>query len=342
MSSQGHSAAPVSPAIVFDTLMAYRRSFALKAAIELGIFRAVGEGPGDLASLARQVNASERGTRILCDFLVTNGLLQKENGHYRHTPESAAFLDPASPSCLESISRFLSNPELHDPYQHLAEIVRTGKTVLPGDGAVNPENPVWVEFAQSMAPMMAMLAAPLGQIALEGRTGPMRVLDIAAGHGLFGIAVAKQNPQAHVTGLDWAPVLEVALENARKAGVQDRYDMLPGSAFEANFGGPYDIVLLTNFLHHFDQDTCVALLKKVREALKPDGTVVTLEFVPNEDRVSPPMPATFALTMLTATVGGDAYTYNDLAQMHQRAGFTKGVQAHPVMMSPHTALIAKK
>jgi 2-polyprenyl-3-methyl-5-hydroxy-6-metoxy-1,4-benzoquinol methylase len=79
----------------------------------------------------------------------------------------------------------------------------------------------------------------------------MRVLDIAAGHGLFGIEIAKQNPHARVTGLDWAPVLRVALDNARKAGVQDRYDMLPGDAFEVDFGGPYDAVLLTNFLHHF-------------------------------------------------------------------------------------------
>ena len=95
----------------------------------------------------------------------------------------------------------------------------------------------------------------------------MRVLDIAAGHGLFGIEIAKQNKQAHVTGLDWAPVLRVALKNAEKAGVQDRYDMLPGSAFDVDFGGPYDAVLLTNFLHHFDQPTCVGLLKKVRAAL---------------------------------------------------------------------------
>ncbi len=109
-------------------------------------------------------------------------------------------------------------------------------------------------------------------------------------------------------GLDWAPVLRVALENAKKAGVQDRYDMLPGSAFDVDFGGPYDAVLLTNFLHHFDVPTCVGLLKKVRASLKPGGIAATLEFVPNPDRVSPPMPAAFAMTMLASTAAGDAYT----------------------------------
>src|SRR5208283_5568633 len=163
----------------------------------------------------------------------------------------------------------------------------------------------------------------------EGRAGPMRVLDIAAGHGLFGIEVAKQHPEAHVTGLDWAPVLRVALDNAKKAGVHDRYNMLPGSAFEVDFAGPYDAVLLTNFLHHFDVETCIGLLKKVRNSLKPGGCVATLEFVPNEDRVSPPQPAAFSMTMLVTTEAGDAYTFRELADMHAHAGFG-GVSAHPI------------
>jgi SAM-dependent methyltransferase len=339
MQAEGH-AAPATPAVVFDNLMAFQRTFALKAAIDLDIFRAVGQGPGDVSSIARHAKASERGTRILCDFLVVAGLLQKENGHYRHTPSSAAFLDPRSPNCLASVSRFLSNPMIRGPYEHLADIVRAGRTVLPGEGSVDPENPAWVEFAQSMAPMMAGLAGPLAALALQGRTGPMRVLDIAAGHGLFGIEIAKQNPQAHVTGLDWAPVLEVALDNAKKAGVQDRYDMLPGSAFDVDFGGPYDIVLLTNFLHHFDPDTNVGLLKKIRSVLKPGGSVATLEFVPNDDRVSPPQPATFSMTMLTSTIAGDAYTFRELSEMHRQAGFGTAT-AHPIPMSPHTVVLAR-
>jgi 2-polyprenyl-3-methyl-5-hydroxy-6-metoxy-1,4-benzoquinol methylase len=166
------------------------------------------------------------------------------------------------------------------------------------------------------------------------------VLDIAAGHGLFGIEIARQNPQARVTGLDWAPVLRVALDNARKAGVQDRYDMLPGSAFDVEFGGPYDAVLLTNFLHHFDQPTCVGLLRKVHRALRPAGRVATLDFVPNEDRVSPPVAAAFSMTMLASTVAGDAYTLAELTGMYHQADF-RDVRAHPIPMSPHTVVVAR-
>ena len=334
------AAAPLSPAVVFDMLQAYQRTAALKAAIDLDVFRAVGEGPGDVASIARHCAASERGIRILCDFLCINGVLSKEDGHYRHTPMSAAFLDPRSPSSLASIAQFLGNQALREPYERLAEVVRTGRTVMPGGGTVEPENPIWVQFAQTMAPMMAPMAGPLGAVVLEGHTGPMRVLDIAAGHGLFGIEIAKQNPEAHVTGLDWAPVLRVALENAQKAGVRDRYEMLPGSAFEVKFGGPYDAVLLTNFLHHFDRPTCVGLLKKVHGALGPGGRAATLEFVPNEDRISPPIPAAFAMTMLASTPAGDAYTLSELTAMYSAAGFGE-ITVHPIPMSPHTIVMGR-
>jgi 2-polyprenyl-3-methyl-5-hydroxy-6-metoxy-1,4-benzoquinol methylase len=190
-----------------------------------------------------------------------------------------------------------------------------------------------------MAPMMAPVAGPLGGVVLHHRSGPMRVLDIAAGHGLFGIEIAKQNPESQIVALDWPRVLAVAQENARKAGVAERFELLPGSAFDVEFGGPYDAVLLTNFLHHFDWPTCVSLLTKVRAAMKPGGVCATLEFVPNDDRVSPPMPAAFALIMLATTAAGDAYTFHELEAMHREAGFGQ-IHAHPVERSPHTVVSA--
>jgi hypothetical protein len=320
--------------------MGHQRTAALHAAIELDLFRAIGEGPGDVGSLARHCGGTERGVRILCDYLTIMGIIEKHEGSYRHTPNSAAFLDPRSPACMASISRFLSDPQMREPYSHLADVVRSGHTTLPGEGSVEPDNPVWVEFAHSMAPMMAPMTAPLGGIVIDGLSGPVKVLDIAAGHGLFGIEVAKQYPEAGITALDWALVLEVAKENARKAGVGDRYETLPGSAFDVDFGGPYDIALLTNFLHHFDQPTCIGLLKKVHAAMRPGGRVATLEFVPNEDRVSPPMAAGFSLVMLATTRSGDAYTFSQLAEMYRQAGYSN-ITAHPVQTGPHTVVMGE-
>ncbi|MBI4891038.1 MAG: class I SAM-dependent methyltransferase [Acidobacteria bacterium] len=339
MQPGNHSTSAPSPAIVFQMLNAHQQTEALRAAIELGIFAELGGGSATAEQLADRCSASLRGIRILCDFLTVCGLLQKTGGIYSNSPTAATFLDPKSPACLAATARFLGLPAFREPFLELAAVVRNGRTTMHGEGTVEPENPVWVEFAHSMAPMMAPLAAPLGAIVLEGRTTPMDVLDIAAGHGLFGIEIARQNPNAQVTALDWASVLEVAQANARKAGVAARLKLLPGSAFDVDFGGPYDEVLLTNFLHHFDVERNIAMLAKVRAALKPGGSAAILEFVPNEDRVSPPMSAAFALTMLASTAHGDAYTLREYTEMAQAAGFTF-VTAHPVPMSPHTIVVA--
>jgi SAM-dependent methyltransferase len=338
MAATPHAPAEPSPALVFETLTAHQRTAALMAAIELDVFRAIGEGAGDAAGIARHCGASERGIRILCDFLVVIGLLGKEAGRYVHTPTSAIFLDPRSPASLAPTASFLGKPELTEPFLSLTAVVRSGRTTLHGDGTVEPENPVWVEFAHSMAPMMGPMAAPLGSTALEGLSGPLRVLDIAAGHGLFGIEIARQHAEAHVVAVDWAPVLAVAKGNAERAGVQDRYELKPGSAFDVEFGGPYDVVLLTNFLHHFDRPTCTSLLEKVHRALTPAGRALALEFVPNEDRVTPPMAASFALTMLATTASGDAYTLREYEEMYLAAGFSR-VTGHPIPRAPHTIVM---
>jgi len=165
---------PPNPGLVFEMVQAHQRTAALKAAVELDMFRAVGAGPGDVASIARHCKASERGIRILCDFLVINGVLNKNDGHYTHTPSSAMFLDPHSPACMASVAHFMSRPEVTEPLAKLAEVVRAGRTSLHGEGTVEPENPVWVEFAEKMAPMMGPMAGPLGAVVLEGHEGPMR------------------------------------------------------------------------------------------------------------------------------------------------------------------------
>lgn len=116
-------------------------------------------------------------------------------------------------------------------------------------------------------------------------------------------------------------MLEVARENAARTGIADRYHTIPGSACDVEYGDSYDLALVVNFLPHFDVATCEKLLKRVHASLKPDGRVVIVEFVPNQDRVSPPIPASFSLIMLAGTPGGDAYTFKQLQQMLSNSGF---------------------
>jgi SAM-dependent methyltransferase len=304
---------------IFETLRAYQQTAALRASIELDIFTAIGEGATTAVAIAAKCGVSERGVRILCDTIVTDGFLAKRDGHYSCAPDAAIFLDRRSPACLASVAEFLCSAENFNGSLSLADCARRGGTVQAGQGSVEPDNPFWVLFARAMAPMMAMPAHIMAE-RLAG-TGRARVLDIAAGHGVFGIAMAQKNPQAEITAVDWEAVLEVAKENAVKAGISRRFHTIPGSAFDVDFGAEYDLVLIANFLHHFDPHTNERFLRKVHAALKPGGKAVTLEFCPNEDRVTPLSPARFAITMLQSTTHGDAYTFGELDAMFRNAGF---------------------
>ncbi len=319
MSSSPQPQAP-SPGIVFDTLQAYQRSVALKGGIDLDLFTAIAEGNHSLSAIAARIKASEKGTRVLCDYLTMMGFLSKHNGEYALTPDSAAFLDRRSPAYLGSMANFLMSSQVAGMLEDITEVIRHGGALPNEHGALAPEHPMWVEFARSMAAMMAMPADLLAKMFAGSK--PIRVLDISAGHGLFGIAFAKHNPTAKVTGLDWANVLEVGKENARKAGVADRYSTIAGSAFEVDIGSGYDIVLIPNFLHHFDSATNEKLLRKVHAALAPAGIAVTPDFIPNEDRISPPRDAMFSMQMLS-TPAGDAYTFSELEKMFRNAGFAR-------------------
>lgn len=320
----------ISPIHFFETVNAYQRTAAIKAAVELNLFTAIGEGNSTPQELAARCEADARGVRILCNYLVVIGFLTKDAGRYALTPDSAAFLDRRSPAYIAAALEFLLSPMLTEAFVDLAAAVRKGGTALGEEGSVAPEHPAWVNFARGMAPMMAMPAQELAKLVEVEAGRRVRVLDVAAGHGMFGIAFARQYPNVEIVALDWPNVLEVARENAARAGVGERHSLLPGSAFEVDYGSDYDLVLLTNFLHHFDPPTCEMLLRKVRAALADGGRAVTLEFVPDEDRISPPGPAMFSLTMLATTPAGDAYTFSELERMFSNAGFSRSEQHHLV------------
>jgi SAM-dependent methyltransferase len=330
-----------SPQLFFQTVNAYQRTEALKGAIELEVFTAIGEGNTSASAIASRCQTSERGMRILCDFLCIMGFLTKDGQRYHLTPDTAMFLDKKSPAYLGGATEFILSPMLIDNFNDIAGIVRNGGTLSSEGGTIAPENPIWVKFARAMAPMIALPSELMAKLVDPEANKKLKVLDIAAGHGFFGIAFARNNPAAEIVALDWPAVLEVAKENAAKAGIQNRYQTIAGSAFEAEFGDSYDLILLTNFLHHFDPKTCETLLRKVWAALKDGGRVATLEFVPNEDRISPPDAAAFSLMMLGSTPSGDAYTFSELDQMFKNAGFSRS-EMHPLPPSIQQVVISEK
>jgi len=96
-----------SPQLFFQTINAYQRSEALKTAIELEVFTAIGESNSTAAQIAKRCQTSEKGMRILCDFLTIMGMLTKQGDRYALTLDSATFLDKRSPAYLGGATELL-------------------------------------------------------------------------------------------------------------------------------------------------------------------------------------------------------------------------------------------
>jgi SAM-dependent methyltransferase len=326
--------------LFFETIHGFQRTATLKAALELDVFTGIAEGATTAKALASRSQASERGMRILCDYLAVVGFLTKTANCYELTPDSHLFLNKKSQGYVGAAAEFLLSPPQVEPFQDVASAVRRGGAVA-GQGVVAPEHPVWVKFARAMAPLMAFPAELLAGLLAADPAAKPRALDIAAGHGLYGIAFAKRNPNAEIVAVDWPNVLEVAIENARASGVADRFRTIAGNAFVVDYGGGYDVALLVNFLHHFDPATVEGVMRKVHRALNSTGRVAILEFIPNDDRISPRVPAQFSMMMLATTPSGDAYTYSEYERLLRSAGFSSS-EMHDLPPTYFRAVLARK
>ena len=172
--------------------------------------------------------------------------------------------------CIAAAANFLCDSRLTGMVDSLTDAVRKGGTAMPDGGTTTPENDIWVQFAESMAPMMAMTAGALASALGEIAAGARKVLDIAAGHGMFGITLAQRNPQMRMVGLDWARFWK--WRSGMHTRLVWRIDILR-----------FRVVLLMwildrgtiwclpNFLHHFRSEVNVELLKKVHGALAVRG-----------------------------------------------------------------------
>src|SRR5215471_12473195 len=192
-----------SPRLILDSINAYQRSAALKAAVTLDVFSAIAAGAATPAALATAVRADARALRILCDYLVVAGFLVKADGRYGLTGDSAHYLDRGSPAFIGAVVDFLGLPAHMACFADLAATVRRGGAPPGQSDQMTPSHPVWVDFARAMGATRAQHAERLAALLAVGDRPALRILDVACGHAQYGIGLSRRHPLAEVTGLDW-------------------------------------------------------------------------------------------------------------------------------------------
>ena len=329
--------ATLTPEPVFQALTAFWLSAAVKAGIELGLFAALAEGPLDAATLGARIASPARSTAMLADALVGTGFLVKSNGRYALTPVADTFLDPRKPSYLGSMTHIVSGPEQWASFADLGSAVRKGGCVME-QGHLTPDDPFWHTFAQSSLAMAMGQGQQVAELLAAKGVAVTKALDIAAGTGGYGCSLGMRFPEATVAFADWPGVLDFTRQNAQRFGLGDRAEFRPGDIFSSDWGSGYDLILLPNIYHHFDEADCMRLSRRVREALKPGGAAVVVEFVPDDARETAAMPLLFALVMLTHTPKGTTYSEADFRRFLGAAGFSRFESAP--LGGPQTAIVA--
>lgn len=294
----------------------------LEAAIRHKVFDLLDQGPKTVEEISAASGSSVRGLRAIMNALVGMQMLNREDGHYSLASESAEFLVRGKPGYLGGVIKHTSR-QLIPMWLRLSDIVHAGGPAA-GVNQQGPGSEFFQEFVEDIFPMSYPAAQNLARaLGVASANAPVKVLDLAAGSGVWSIALAEVSPRLTVTAVDWPGVLDVTRRVATRRGVVDRYTFIAGDLLKANFGTGHHIATLGHILHSEGEERSRALLRKTRDALAPGGTIAIAEFLVDEDRRGPLPSLIFAVNMLVATDYGDTYSFPEIASWLKDAGFEK-------------------
>lgn len=314
---------PVSPERLMQFGFAYAPPLIISAAVSNKVFDTLESGGKTTEQVRKTTGASQRGLRAILDALVGLELLKKDRHQkYSLTPESEAFLVSDKPGTLAGFFG-LNVTQRVSKWLQLSNVVRTGRPAR----AVNQEGEGTEFFSglvENIIPMSYASAQALGNyLKLAKAKNGVRILDLAAGSGIWGIVLAQKSPRVQVTAVDWAGMIPTTKRITQKFGVADRFKFIEGDLSEANFGNGYDIATLGHILHSEGKDRSRKLLKKTFDALKSGGTIAIAEWLVNDERTEPLPSLIFAVNMLVHTECGDTFSFNEIKSWLEDAGFKK-------------------
>jgi 2-polyprenyl-3-methyl-5-hydroxy-6-metoxy-1,4-benzoquinol methylase len=327
--------APPFPAPYFDTWVAILAARAVMAATRLGVVDALAEQPDDAAGLSRRLGLDERGLEALLGSLVAlDYARRRRDGNFVLTRQARRWLAAESDS---SIAAWIGD-FTYDAWDHMGELER----VLQGGEPVglhdrDPDDPYWERYQRGLYEMAGLSADLIARaIPLER---PERLLDLAGGHGRYAEALVRRHPSLHATIAELEAPARIGRKRVERAGLADRIEYVAGDLFEADLGTGYDVVTAHSVLHNLTPESCVALLRRAHDAVRPGGLVAVLDM----DRAAGTrIAALSALLFSILEPGTSTWTADELTGYMRAAGFARVRVKRPPQLAGTVLLLAER
>src|SRR5262249_13271155 len=262
------SPTPPSPDRILQIAWGYAAPLILETALNYRIFDLLEEDPQTAEQLTERTGTSIRGMTAILNALVGLKFLERQGVRYALTLESSNFLVSSRPTYYGTYFTHMAR-QLIPRWLRLVEAVRTGRPVAATNQA--DQGPTFfAEFVESLFPLSYKAASILAEhLGIPHVTAPITVLDIGAGSGVWGIALAHQSPHVSIVAVDWPIVLQVTRKVARRQGVVERLKTIPGDLLEVDFGNNHQVATIGHILHSEGRERSRQLLRKIFNALAP-------------------------------------------------------------------------
>ena len=289
----------------------------LGTAQRLGMFTQLLKGPATAGRLAEELSLQVAGTRLLCESLAGLGILEQDGHTFALAKRARKWLDPASDTY---IGTWLEHTATYwEWYGDLERIVRDGGSFeIHREPAEDEE--YWRVYITGQYEIARLSAAEVAK-AIRLSQKPTALLDVAGAHGWFSAELCRRHETLKATVVDLPGSARVGREIIAKAGMSDRVEHREGDMFEADLGGPYDGALVFDIIHHLSGEQIVTLFRRVRERIKPGGTLAVLDMFRVDAKRQRASAAALGL-LFHLTSGADLHTPSELTGYMREAGFS--------------------
>ena len=325
--------------------LGFQASQTLLSAVQLDVFEALADGPQPLGALENELGLHPRSSADFLDALVALGFLEREDGRYRNTPETDAFLVPGKPSYLGGFLEMAAH-RLYPFWDDLDEALRTGRTqnelkgedTHPFEGVIYENDAILEQFLGAMTGLSLGVAETLAH---EFDWSPYEtVVDLGTAEGVVPKRIAEENDHLTAIGLDLPRVEPHFQAFAGGSPAADRIEFRTGDFFADDPLPAADVYVLGHILHDWGLEEKQAILEKVADAVNPNGAVIVYGTMIDEDRRESVSGLLMSLNMLIETPNGFDYTPGQCIEWLHDAGFAGGEARE--LPGPEMMVVARK